>query len=157
MPNVNADGRSRERLAAAFAAADYLVEAGDATLCVRIGRPQPELDRRVAEPNWAIVTAYNPGATPASARANRESDALLFRRLQALRPSALLRCRNRDPKHQWPDEPGWLFAPASAHRAIGIAREFAQLAVVLGRAGHAAMLRFTDQPIAPEAGSGAPS
>jgi hypothetical protein len=145
MPKTHAHSHPSDPLATAFAAAEYLVEAGDETLRVRIGRRHPRLDARTGGRAWALVTAFNPGARRQPEAANHAADAALARRLRRRRPDVLLRCRNRDPAGRWPDEPGWLFAPATAAEADRVGREFGQAAVVYARAGEPASLRFADR------------
>jgi hypothetical protein len=135
------DRQPAETLQAAFAATDYLVETEAGTIRVRIGRRHPSLDDRLGRLPWAIVTAFNPGARRWPASDNRGADAALKRRLAAGAPTVLLRTRHRDPDREWPDEAGWLFAPADAVDAERLGREFGQVAVVHGRADAPAALR----------------
>jgi hypothetical protein len=135
------DRQSAETIQAAFAATDYLVETGAGTIRVRIGRRHAALDDRLGRLPWAIVTAFNPGARRRPASDNRKADAALRRRLEARAPAVLLRTRHRDPDREWPDEAGWLFAPADAEGAERLGREFGQVAVVHGPADAPAALR----------------
>lgn len=145
MQRTGTNPESADRIAAAFRAADYIVGAGDAAYRVRIGHRHPMLDERVGHRPWAIVTACNPGARRRDDDANRVSDAALRRQLDALAPSLLIRCTNRDPAGDWPDEPSWLFAPADAETADALAAAHSQAAIVFGRPGEPASLRFVDR------------
>jgi hypothetical protein len=145
MQPTGTNPENADRIAAAFRAADYIVGTGDAACRVRIGRRHPALDERVGHRPWSIVTAFNPGARRRDDDANRASDAALRRQLDALAPAVLIRCTNRDPAGDWPDEPSWLFAPADADAADALAAAHGQAAIVFGRPGEPASLRFVDR------------
>jgi hypothetical protein len=129
-------------LAAAFRAARYRVETGDGVLVVRIGRRHAFVDRLAGGIRWCILTAFNPRARLASARANRRAHRRLEQRLLDRAPRRLLRASNQDPAQQWPDEPAWWFTFEHDRDVDGLAEAFDQEAVVIGNPGQPARLRF---------------
>ncbi len=126
-------------LISAFARTHYLAIDGRQQTTLRIGAPVPlALSRRFRGRSWAVVTAYNPAARIVSMTRNRRADRRLGRCLARLRPSLLLRTIHRSPGGDWPDEHGWLFCPAPHPLALRLGQHFGQVAVVIGRPGHAA-------------------
>lgn len=144
MQNLARNTENVDALAAAFAAAEYVVEAESAPIVIRIGNRTPSLDRLLDGRRWAIVTAHNPGGTRQAARRNDEAERLLAQALRDLAPPVLLPTCNRDPSGRWPNEPGWLFTPESLAQADRLATRFSQRAIVAGRPGQPAELRWCD-------------
>lgn len=126
-------------LVRAFLDTDYVVSAAEEPYTVRIGRRHPQLDRRIGNQPWAIVTAYNPGAVDRSDVENRRAHASLVRMAESTGLRTLSAC-NRDPSGQWPDEPSLLLYPCAGDMAKELALEFGQAGFVAGRAGTPAEL-----------------
>lgn len=130
-----------EDLLQAFAGTDYRVAVGRRAFVVRVSRRHPGLDRALARRRWTIVTAHNPGGKaddePANARRARRlaarADAMGWPRYPAV---------NRDPRGDWPDEPGLLIAGAGSEAIDELAHAFGQAAVVTGEPDRAAQLRL---------------
>lgn len=131
-----------DALVAAFTAAEYVVDAPDDAIVIRVGETTPELDRLLDEKPWAVITAHNPDGRACSAVSNSAAQALLEQSLQRTRPSTLLEVCNRDPAGLWPDEPACLFTPQDLHQADRLAQRFGQRAIVTGFPGDAARLRI---------------
>jgi len=133
-----------DALIAAFAAAEYVVDAGPEPIFVRPGRATPALDRLLDGRQWAIITAHNPDGRMQSGRHNAAAHRRLEQYLHRLAPAARLPACNRDPAGDWPDEPGWLLTPNDIAQADRAARRFGQRAIVTGGAGRRAALRVYD-------------
>lgn len=133
-----------DALIAAFAAAEYVVDADPSPIVVRVGRATPALDRLLDGRQWAIVTAHNPDGRLQSRRRNAAAHGRLQQCLNRLGPAACLPACNRDPAGDWPDEPGWLLTPNDIAQVDHVARRFGQRAVVTGGADRPAALRVYD-------------
>lgn len=153
MQNIAGIPENKHSLAAAFAAAEYVVEAEPAPIVIRIGDCAPPLDRLLNGHDWAIVTAHNAGGVRRPANRNDAAHRLLTQALGKLAPRFLVPACNRDPRGRWPDEPGWLFTPESLGQADRLARRFEQQAIVVGRPGQPAELRWYDGGNAPVRGN----
>ena len=135
------DGRL-EALVAAFTAAEYIVDAPEAAIVIRVGEKNPGLDRLLGERPWAVITAHNPDGRACSAESNSAAQRVLEQDLRRSRPSTLLPVCNRDPAGNWPDEPAWLFTPRTIEQADRLAQRFGQRAILAGFPGAAAQLRI---------------
>lgn len=142
MQNLASTPDPTDALAAAFAAAEYLVRSNDDRIVIRIGAETPALDSRLDGRSWALITAHNPDGRRCSDDRNERAQRTLEQCLRELRPAELLEACNRDPAGHWPDEPAWLFTPESISQADRLARRFGQRAIVVGDAGKAAALRI---------------
>lgn len=142
----------RDRLAAAFAATRYRVDASRGPIELAIGRRSPALDRllaRAGAERWAWLTAVNPGARRAGAGENVRRLARLDAEL-ARRGLAWLAGVSRDPAGAWPDEPSRLVLGLDAQAARALARDQGQLAFLAGEAGGVVRLEW----VVPEPGGG---
>lgn len=133
-----------DALIAAFAAAEYRVDTGAASLTVELGRPSPALDRSLDGRPWAIITAHNPDGRLQSRARNAAAHLQLGQCLNRITPAVCMPACNRDPSGKWPDEPGWLFTPDTMADADRLARRFGQRAIVAGGDGQPAELRIHD-------------
>jgi hypothetical protein len=101
-------------LVRAFRATLYRVQ-GPPAFTVRCGQPSAALRRwmrSAAATNAAMLTAFNPGALPRSAAANRRAQARLLKDLRSLRPLGLRRGRNLAANGAWPPEDAlWVLGP----------------------------------------------
>jgi len=131
-----------DALVAAFKAAEYIVDAPDNAIVIRVGETTADLDRMLGGRPWAIVTAHNPDGQLCTSETNAAAQRSLKKRLRESRPWALLAVCNHDPAGLWPDEPAFLFTPRNISEADCLARGFGQRAVVSGRAGGPAHLRI---------------
>lgn len=131
-----------DALVAAFRAAEYIVDAPDDAIVIRVGETTAALDRALDKRPWAVITAHNPDGQPCTAQANAAAQRSLAVSLHALRPATLLNVCNRDPAGLWPDEPAFLFTPRDISEADSLARRFGQRAVLTGNAGGPAQLRI---------------
>jgi hypothetical protein len=78
--------------------------------------------------NAAMLTAWNPGAKPRGAAANRRAQARLAAALRRLRPRGLKLGRNVDPRGAWPPEPSLWVLGLTRPQLDRLARVFGQRA-----------------------------
>jgi 8-oxo-dGTP diphosphatase len=118
---------------------------------VRIGAPAPAVDEALAALSsssssssraraWALVTAFNPRAQPASAADNDDADAKLGAWIAARGLPSLRSMGGRGDDPAWPPEPGYVIAGLDLVDAHALARAFAQAAFVYARVGAPASL-----------------
>lgn len=146
MQNLARNQDRIDALTAAFAAAEYVVDAKDESVVIRIGETTPALDRLLDGRPWAVITAHNPDGRRCPDATNAAAQKALEQSLQGLRPAVLLAATNRDPDRRWPDEPAWLFTPDSISRADRLAHRFGQRAIVAGLPEGPATLRVYGDP-----------
>ena len=132
--------RSRAGLLKAFLETEYRVWPQAGAVTVRIGSTAPDLETRLGQRPWAILTAFNPGGARAEESANREAHERMRQRLERDFGVELHPASNVDPTGCWPEEASLLAVEPGASTVHLIAREFGQLGVVAGRPGRAAEL-----------------
>jgi len=142
MQNLATTADRIDALIAAFTAAEYIVDAPDDRIVIRVGETSPALDRLLGERPWAVITAHNPDGRLCSAKTNATAQRSLEESLRDLQPVALLSVSNRDPEGRWPEEPAWLFTLQSLSQADRLARRFGQRATLTGLPGAPAQLRI---------------
>jgi len=123
--------RSRD-LERAFRGTEYRV-TGRPPLALRCGRASAGLRawmRAHQAASAAMLTAWNPGALPRPAQANRRAQARLERALRDLKPLALRRGSNRDLAGRWPAEPSLWALGLSLAQARALAARFGQAAIL---------------------------
>jgi hypothetical protein len=123
----------------AFLQTDYRVLPRTDALGVVIGDYHPQLDEIIEQRDWAILTAFNPGASVDEPDANEHRHQQLLAAIADAGLDFLPAC-NRDPAGRWPDEPSLLMIGAEAEWLIALARRLGQLALVAGRPGRIAEL-----------------
>ncbi|WP_017940593.1 MULTISPECIES: DUF3293 domain-containing protein [unclassified Thioalkalivibrio] len=117
----------------AYRAADYCLETGDGFHVLHIDRPAEQtvawMTARGAQ-RLVLFTACNPGSRPLTEEGNRRRQQRLERAVteQGLRAWP---ARNRDPKGQWPDEPGLAIADLPDDLLARWLEAFGQNAAVL--------------------------
>ncbi len=123
----------------AFLQTDYRILLRSGALDVTVCERHPRLDEIIMERDWAIVTAFNPGARIDAADINEQRHRQL---LAAVADAGLdaLPARNHDPHGQWPDEQSLLVIGAEPDWLIALAQHLGQLALVAGRPGGEAEL-----------------
>jgi hypothetical protein len=143
-------------LAAAYRAAEYVVDAPDGPIVLRVGvasAPLAALMRALRVDTAALLTAHNPWSRPTGAHANAAAQAALEAELSA-RGVAQLPAENRDPRRAWPPEASVLALGLRAGPADALARRFGQNAWLRIDAPTAvAVLAFT-RPVGDDAGTG---
>lgn len=133
---------SLSELRAAYRATDYVVF--EPRIVIRIDRRSIRLDRLLAlrgATEWAFVSAWNPRSVPTSAARNRRQQNRLLRQLRAARFEALPGS-GRPRNAIWDPEPSFLVLGVKRSEAVRIARQYGQLAIVVGKLGEPAKLRF---------------
>ncbi len=123
----------------AFLQTEYRVLPRADALDVTIGQCHRSLDERIEHCDWAILTAFNPGASREEPEVNERRHQQLLAAIADAGLDFLPAC-NRDPRGQWPDEPSLLVIGPDSGWLIALARRLGQLAVVAGRPGEAAEL-----------------
>jgi len=119
-------------LIAAYRAAHYAVDAPPAFV-LRVGLPSRELDacqRRHGVHCSAFLTAANPASRVRAPAANAAGHRALLERLVA-EASVVLPGRGVDPLAAWPDEASVLALGLTRTRAVALAREFGQAALLV--------------------------
>lgn len=130
-------------LVAAYEGTAYAADLPDGPATLRIGTPEPLLDRWLAEQSktcWALVSAANPWSTRCDPDENRAAHAAL-RSLLTQRGLPVCEAMN------WPEagaagwtEPAVLCGGLSPEEAVRIGAAFGQNAVLCGEAGDTARL-----------------
>lgn len=125
---------TRSELAAAFAATTYRVFLPDGPVDLRVGQENPRLGTWLAEEGveaWAVLTAWNPGG-------ERREDALNIAAQSALEVKLLemgyepFAGENLADAGDWPREDACFVPRLRRERALAVAREFGQAAILCG-------------------------
>lgn len=123
----------RAELGPAYRATDYCLEIEGERHILHIDAPAPDLTAWMNERGLrrlVVFTACNPGSQPTPA----EDNARRQRHLEQAVADHGLRAwpaRNRDPRGQWPDEPGLMIAEVSDALLAEWLERFGQNAAVL--------------------------
>lgn len=137
----------RERLQVAYEATAYRVDEGPGgPFVIRVGARSVAADARLAAAGadaWAFITACNPGSTPLPAADN---EARMTRLGRVVRDRGLVTYAGAGagPDAGWPPEPSLFVVGLDERDAVALAREFGQLAIVVGRCGAPARLVWVD-------------
>ncbi|MBW3549765.1 MAG: DUF3293 domain-containing protein [Proteobacteria bacterium] len=127
-------------LAAAYAAAHYVVMLDGDALRLRVGQPAADLEAYWPAERYGFITAWNPASEPHSDSANKSADALLVAELDAAgirRQSAWA----EDAEGRW-REPGWLLADLDDSRSATLAQAYGQAGVLAWTRGQPVRLRM---------------
>ena len=136
---------SLTKLRAAYRATDYVVY--EPRLLIKIDRESSRLERLLrmrGASEWAFVSAWNPRSTPTAPARNRAQQRRLERQLRAA-GFEMLAGEGRPRKGSWKPEAGLLVLGVKRSAALRIARQYGQLAIVVGKRGGAARLLFCAQ------------
>jgi hypothetical protein len=120
------------RLAAAYRATDYVVEAPAGAFTLHVDEPSAALAALHAQHqvrSSACISAWNPGSVPASAAANDAAHRRLLGLLQAA-GHAVIAGWGRDPTGAWPAERSLLALGITAGSARRLAAAFGQNALL---------------------------
>lgn len=136
-------GTERERLRAAYEATDYRVDDGPrGGFVIRVGARAPAADALLAAAgaeSWAFITASNPRSQLLSEAENLARMARLTGVVQR-RGLAHYSGAGVAVDGDWPPEPSLFVIGLDEVAAVGLAREFDQHAIVVGRMGEPARL-----------------
>jgi 8-oxo-dGTP pyrophosphatase MutT (NUDIX family) len=110
------------------------------TVDIHVGARAPDVDAALAgvAPGcraWALVTAFNPDAQPASADANARAHATLRDDLAARKLPLLASTGGRGEDDAWAPEPGFVVGGLDLVDAHALARRFGQAAFLYARVG----------------------
>lgn len=127
----------RAELERAYRATTY----GAGSLAIRIGERSVALDAMLAHLHavpWAYLTAWNPGSIP---RAEAENEAAMTRLRDALAARGLdvIQGEATADDGTW-REPSFLVLGLHEEEAVGLGREFGQVAIVAGKRNEAPRL-----------------
>ena len=130
-----------------FRDADYRVRThGGGSARLRIEQPLPTALRTlIGTRPWALLTAWNPLAQPASAASNRAAQRALLAALRGLPTPPVLRQAIGSGAGGW-REPGFLVIGPDHASIDALARHFRQLAWVGGNGQTPARLHWLDWP-----------
>jgi len=121
-----------------YEAARYVVHLASGAVTLRHGEFAPALNALLEEsaPNWAFITAWNPGSRRLSRPENERRQRELIRELSGryrLFPGA-----GMDDDNAWPAELSVLALGISQEEAMARGRAWGQLAILFGRRGERA-------------------
>jgi hypothetical protein len=131
-------------LDAAYRATSYLLHLRGETIRLRIDQPSPEFNsflEHVECEQWAFISAVNPGSELLTEAAN----AGRHRRFLAAVSSQKLVYFAGDAVPDtttWPIEPGLLLLHIGLEKALTLAREFGQSAILAGQGNDAPRLHY---------------
>lgn len=137
----------REKLLVAYEQATYRVDLDPDPTFLRVGEPSPELDRWLAAqgaPGFAFLSAANPGSEPLSAAANERRHQRLLERVRESGLPAISGESYDAANGSW-REASLLVAGLDRAAAIALARDFGQLALLIGNRGGTVELCFTGE------------
>ncbi|HOL64613.1 MAG TPA: DUF3293 domain-containing protein [Accumulibacter sp.] len=148
-------------LLAAFTATTYRVSTPDGICNLRVGAPQPAFDAALSAwqagsslaancgrtaVDWAIITAFNPGM-PLAEQENVQRQARLQADIEQ-RGWAYWPACNLADDGCWPDEASFLLLQVAESEVVALARQFGQVALLVGRQGGAPRLLWVDDDAA---------
>ena len=125
------------RLLAAYTVADYEIQA-PRPFTLHVGAASAALmalHRRFRVDTSVVITACNPGSERRGVQANALAHQQLIDAVNA-RGWLHVPSISRDPRGEWPDEPGLLVLGMDEAAALEFGRQFAQAAVLFNVAGH---------------------
>jgi hypothetical protein len=142
----------RAELDSLYRATTYRVDAPGGPIALRIDLPCPALDRllqRHSATTWAFITAHNPGSHPVlSDEENRRRERELIYALpedtRAIYPG-----EGVPDSGNHPPETSVLVVGIDEETAVSLARNFGQIAIVVGVLGGKARLVWTDRGQSP--------
>lgn len=135
----------RRRLRVHYRCTRYRVYFASGPVDIRIGVPEPRLDTllsRSGHRHWAFLTAFNPASSRLPARENERRQRRLLRVLRA-HGAVLFPGLGIADAGDWPPERSVLAFGPTATEALALAASFGQYAIVCGRRGGAARLRWS--------------
>jgi hypothetical protein len=133
----------RHALEQAYLRTRYVVDHPCGEIVLRIGRRSARLDALLCEAHcdsWAFVSACNPASRRLSAAENAARHAALLAQVKGL-GKPVFSGRGEADDGDW-CEPSILVVGMAEAGAVALGRAFGQNAVVVGRAGAAAELRW---------------
>ena len=136
------DEARKQELTRSYLTTDYVVNDPGIRFVIRIGTDNRELDEFLATrgtSDWVFLTAYNPYSNELSDEENQMRQESLLNSLEKAGYEFLLgygQSRHQD----WPAEPSVLVLGVSRDKAIDLAMEFQQNAIVAGSLGGPAEL-----------------
>lgn len=137
--------RGHEELRAAYTRAIYRADLEPEPVYLRVGEPSPALDRWLAAQGarrFAFVSAANPGSRPLSEAENKRRHLALVECVQKSGLKCVAGESYEAASGGW-REASLLVCGIERQAAIALARDFGQVALLLGEAGAAVELVFT--------------
>ena len=130
----------------AYRATTYRVYVAGGEIDIRIGERSAALDGLLEErraSSWAFITAWNPGSRALAEDENAKRQAELLALLRE-RGFERLEGSGIPARADWQPEESVLVLDVDRDDAVGIARQFGQVAIVAGERGGAAALVYCD-------------
>lgn len=143
-------GLMEDALFAAYRNTSFFADTPHGRLCLRVGQANGEIDVLLAAfgvRSWAYVTGFNPGSIALSPEENEQHHRRLVRQIEHSGYTAFTGEGIGDDG-RWPPERSLLILGLGRDDAIGLGREFGQLAIVYGEEGGEAMLLPCGSPSA---------
>lgn len=138
-------------LHAAFMATSYCAESEDGALqlALMVGVSDATLDallKREGQERWVYLTAWNPGARPASDEDNARRNRALFLDLMKAGARPILAGRGiPEPPSDWPPEASFLALGVDLATARQLGQRYGQVAVLVGRRGGVPELVYLEE------------
>lgn len=135
---------TRERLEKAYLATTYFADCPEGPLLLRIDQVHPMLDALCLQhgvETWAYLTAHNPGSQLLEPKINDQRHQELLARIE--RRYSCYSGEGRGDDGNWPAERSLLILGISPLEGCALARDFGQLALVVGKIGQPARLIWT--------------
>ena len=132
-------------LDAAYRATAYIAETPAGRIVLRVDEVNGALDRLLVDSGvacWAYISAHNPGSTPLSPA---ENDARHRELLTAAETAGYHFHEGTGVGEGWPSETSLLILGISEPEAVLLARQFEQLAILVGRHGEPVRLVWLEQ------------
>jgi hypothetical protein len=132
-------------LEAAYIATTYTAVTPEGFLALRIGESNAALDTLLTTggvATWAYVTAYNPGSVQVS---DEENEAHQRQLREAVQECGYIFYEGAGIGQNWPGEPSLLILGMTETEAVALGERFGQLAIVLGKLGGSARLRWLER------------
>ena len=134
--------KERDDLHTAFLDTNYVVVDEEIRVVIRVGETSDSLERFLARKRiteWAFITAFNPYSQQLSETEN-EKRQMKMRGILQSESFSFLSGFGEAANGEWPPEPSLFIFDLKEVRAIEIAQDFEQNAIVCGRIGEAAEL-----------------
>lgn len=141
-------GSTHKRWEAIYRQAEYEVVLDSGLLTFRLGEYDAEAESRLLaetelKVEWFIITPCN----PRSELAREELNLFYFNELRyelESRAGQWHKAVNRDPRAEWPEEPGFLVLDADRPWIMALGRRFYQNALVTAKVGEAPRLLWLE-------------
>lgn len=136
----------KHALEVAYRQTTFFVDHPSGNFGIKLDKPCPQLDVLLAAhvaTHWAYVTAWNPRSQPLSAEANAARHEELLAQLEPL-GYTVFSGRGQPVNEDWIAEESLLIIGIDENAALRLGAWFEQNAILVGRVGEFAQLRWCD-------------